>query len=195
MHKKKILTHTVLWLIWCTIFSIGGFIRPGPVRWLVLIYNFGTLILIFYIVSSLVVSYNHKISATSISEMNYFERLRFLIFKWEIFLIVFVLIGNISLSWRVDNYFYSLGYYSSRPDNIWIYADGKFARESLYASMGAFYGLYKVTVVLKDRAIEFEKHLNLIARRDNLRLRDLVKNLYKKLDWMAKFRDNDKDEF
>jgi hypothetical protein len=181
MHKKKALFHVLFWFTWCSITSIGALLKIRQIPWEPLIFNHTSLILVFYLVSLLVMSYSARVKMEDSIGMTMPGLFWHFIFRREVGTIILILVGNIALSWKVDNYFYTIGYYQSMPDNVWLYADGKFARESLFASMGVLYGLYKATVIEKDNKITFHKEMSMIAKLDNHRLRGKVNKLYELL--------------
>jgi hypothetical protein len=188
MHKNKVIWHIIIWTLWCTVTSVGSLLRLNVIPWPPLLFNHLSLILVFYLIYSLVTSYKLKFSGEDVSEMNMKQQVVYFLGHWEVLGIIAVLFGNIVFSWFADHYFCRVGYFprSALVDNFWLYADGKFARESFYASTGAFYGLYRATLIEKNRAIEFEKHVSMIARRDNHRLRGVVDRLQNKLTMLIK---------
>lgn len=181
MHIRKAGIHILLWVIGISITSISSLIRFSQIPWEPFLYNHLSLIMVFYLTYLLVESYIQKVPVDDAMAIGFFGQCKYYLFRWEILGIILVLGGNVILSWRMDNHFFQVGYYTSMPANIWIYADGKFARESFYASMGAFYGLYRVTILRKNTTIEFQKQMIIIIKKENIGMKATITRLLKRL--------------
>lgn len=183
MHIKKLLLHFSVWSIWCTVTSIGSIIKLKVVPWPPILFNHISLITVFYSIYLLVYSYKSKMIEDISKNEQIMRRLYYYLCRWQIVGIILVLFGNIAFSWYMDYRFCDLGYYDKENmiDNFWIYADGKFARESLFASTGAAYGLYRATVQQKNTTIEFQKEMLMIAKRENINLKGTIKRLLNRL--------------
>ena len=165
---KKVLLHLCAWLAFYSAISISAIIHYDKTPWLVAFYNYISLAGVFYAFWFLVKSYYEKVSLWDGLAKYGWHRFYHFVINWYSFGILAVLIGNILLSWKVDNFFHRLGMLPGLLDDFWYYSDGKFARESFFACMGGGGGLLVTIIREKNAKILFQQQqMKIIVREKN----------------------------
>lgn len=183
MHNKRIKAHILLWSLWLTITNLGALLTIKVIPWPPVIYNNLSLIAVFYMIYELALRLKINLNDDELEDLDTWGYAKFFLRKLEVIGVIVVLVGYIIVSWYTDHYFMQLGYFTKEniEQNIWLYADGRFARESLFASLGGFYGFFKATILQKNRTIEFQKQMLTISKKEYIKQKITISRLIERL--------------
>jgi hypothetical protein len=176
MHIKVIFKHAICWLLWFSVTTISSIINISEVPLWSYFFNISSLIVLFYLMYVLSVSYYNKLSLVEGLNKSKVAKWSYFLFRWEIGMMAGVIAMYICGAWAMDNYFYTIGHLPERYTDFLAYADGRFARAAFYVAGGIAYGLAKMAIQRKDQIIASQKALNIITMQENA----LMKNTYSK---------------
>jgi hypothetical protein len=179
---KRVAKHLLIWVFWYGSTNISAIIKYKQTPWVPAFYNFISLAVVFYACYYLAKSYAKKISLAEglikIKKGNF----KYFFFRWEVAGFLGVLFGNIFISWIIDHLLFGqkLSFYLS--EDFWMYADGKFARQSLYVYTGIAIAFVRQIIKYKNEIITYKAERLKVEQLDNRYLRKALDERYKKLE-------------
>jgi hypothetical protein len=176
MHIKVIFRHAICWLLWFSITTISSLMNLSNVPLWSYLFNITSLVMLFYLMYGLSVSYYKKLSLVEGLNKSKPAKWGYFLFRWEIAMMVCATATYICGAWAMDRFFFSIGHVPDKYTDFLAYADGRFARAAFYVAGGIAYGLAKTAIQRKDQIIAAQKALNVITMQENA----LMKNTYSK---------------
>jgi hypothetical protein len=167
MNKKltaaRLLGHVTFWLAWYCINSLAYFLQLKNLNFTTSVYNFLSLVCVFYLVKHYAGIYFRDISFAEGISKSPFHKFLYYFGKASVLNIVLVAIGYILISWYVDQYIFNLNYPSFA-----LYSDGRWTREAVYIFVSIGYSYYKYKVekyrmeieMYRNKVISLEEYIN-----------------------------------
>jgi hypothetical protein len=136
--SKSILRHLVIWIIWQTINSLRLISIWDEVPKLPLLYNYLSLVILYYPIHYCALGYWDKISNFYKEKRTLVQKAFYLLFRWRAVAVIFFIGIYIMGSWLVDRYLFHIMY-----DNFALYCDGRWTRASTYVFVAIGYSYIK----------------------------------------------------
>ncbi|MBL7727286.1 MAG: hypothetical protein JNM68_06360 [Dinghuibacter sp.] len=191
---KKVMLHLAIWVTWYSATNSSYIRNYHTTRWGPAFYNFISLAIVFYISYLLVKSYAEQISLSEGLKKSRKSRFVYFFIRPQIAGLVILSICHIILSWYADHLLYGQQLQFFLSEDFSVYAEAKFARQSLYLVTGMSYSIISFLlrrkneiIAAKDAFIELQKIRLKAKDGDNKFLRQALEEREERIQLIKKF--------
>ena len=165
---KAVLRHFCIWVLWFFMTNFYSFTHLKQEYILATVFNCLSFMALFYASYFLSKSYKHNTAGVSDNNLSRWGYITAFLFRWEIPVLLFVLGGNVALSWAIDHYLYSVNLHPGVTPKFWYYAEGKFAREAFYTAVAYVFADKQISMRKKDEIILVQNEkMRLVVKEKN----------------------------
>lgn len=165
---KTVLWHLFGWTVWFYATSFYS-LAHLPAQYVIpTCFNYCNVLLVFYTCYFLSIKYLGKNDFEELIGHSFLKKCLYFIFRWEVLVLLILLMGNIVFCWMIDNYLVSIKKHPGVYPNFWFYAEGKFARELFFASIAFTIADKRQAIIRKDAKILYQQeHMKIVVREKN----------------------------
>jgi hypothetical protein len=178
---KKVMIHLSLWVFWYSSTNITYIVNYKDTPWIPAFYNFISFAAVFYLSNMLAKNYFSRVSLSDGLKKMPKRWLKYFLFRQEVIGFLALILGNILISWNIDQFLLGQRFGSYLSEDFWFYADSKFARMAFYIGAGIGFALINEVgrrkneiIAQKDAYIENQAARLTVEKYDNKFLRDTI---------------------